>query len=108
MKKIFKVIIIVLVILSVFFIGNSIGSKRGYNGYTIYYDADSNKGFVYVNNGSSSAAIVTYPKSNEAYIYNIDGQTLARYETIRRLITHEDANVSGNVVAVIVPLSSLN
>jgi hypothetical protein len=103
MKKTSIILLFIIIILCAFCVGHSIGYKN-YSGYTVYYDAESNKGFVYINNDSSSAIIVTYPSSDQAFTYSKKGQIPLSYARIKSIILDEDSGVFDSIVAKITPI----
>lgn len=72
--------------------------------YTVVFDVQTKKGFVYRNDGDTSEVMIIHPEKNVGFVYSDQGQSIVRYDKyLKWLGDHRKSTVYNSVVALIAP-----
>lgn len=72
--------------------------------YTVVFDIQTKKGFVYRNDGDTSEVIIIHAEKNVGFVYSDQGQSIVKYDKyLKWLNDHKKSTVYNSVVALIAP-----
>ena len=101
-------IIIGLICIILLFVGigtiHALQQQQTYQGFTIVFNGETGKGFVYINNASSSTLITIYPSVDQAFVYSRDGQEVVNASAYADLVGSPNSNIVQSTVSLIKPV----